>query len=154
MEKVKIRFIDQYNKIVNAYMQNKLNPSICEACFVGNLLNNNGKWGFGRLVTNGSTTDPLITNIDKTIALACLMQEASGFYTMAEIAKIEQVFLGTLSETGKYNIDLSDHKSPRYEERLFKAMEVTLEHLKALHIAKGEIIEDNPIFSKRELVEA
>jgi len=156
MEKVKISFLTQYNKIVNAYMQNKLNPLNCTACFVGNLLNNNMEWMFSRALKfgNGQEEGPWKEE-QKQRAVACIMQEGGGMYTMSEIVKIENLFLRTMDEgTGDVASKKFWKDSKGYEERLFKAMEVTLEHLKKLHESKGEVIEDNPIFSKRELVEA
>jgi hypothetical protein len=59
----------------------------------------------------------------------------------------------TENMTGKrddYNF-YSRKDNPKYEDALFKAFESTLEMLKGIHQAKGEIIEETPAFVKRNL---
>lgn len=148
---MKPTFRQQYDKIVGAYLRNELRPSRCEACFVGNLLNGVDRWASGRDVQTGKLEPH---NKFFTGALMCVEKESSGLYTLQEVADLEQVFLKVLMNGRPgYHGEIVDGKKYRdgYEDRLFKAMEVTLEALKALHEAKGEVVEDY-VFSKRVLV--
>ncbi len=146
-----IKFREQFDKIVNAYMKNELVATVCTACFVGNLLNNKEHWAAGRNVFTGRIAD-LEDSMDIRKARLCILNEGGGMYTHQEILDLERIFLTTLQEGKNYNYDLCI-KGDNFEARLFNAMEVTLEHLKQLHILKGEIIEDEPIFTKRQLIE-
>lgn len=138
------KFINQYNKIVRAYFKNELKPLASRCCFVGNLLNNNDKWGVGRTFDYTLEFVPSVPvkNIPPQ-ALTCLEQESNGFYSMEDICKLETIFLNTLD----------DRTRGKYENRLFEAMEAALSTLKELHEAKGEIVEEYN-FTKRELVPA
>jgi len=148
-----IKYQIQFDKIVNAYMQNKMTPLKPCGCFIGNLLNNNENWIWGRALIYNS----ILTPFEEEQSTLCLLKEAQGMYTIKEIIDIEATFLNIISGTGdsrELPAPQFDPNSKGYEERLFKGMEAALEHLKKLHQEKGEVIEDNPIFSKRELVEA
>lgn len=160
-------FRSQYDKIVGAYLRNELNPSLCEACFVGNLLNGKTKWANGRDVSTGKVIQKDLTTyydlLDKTRVMAdieetkeCLLEEAGGLYTQQEVVTLERTFLDVLMEghwtkyNSKYASGILDPLNT-YESRLFRAMEVTLEALKVLHESKGEVVEDY-VFNKRQLV--
>lgn len=123
----------QYNKIVNAYMKDELDPMISCACFIGNLLNGSSEWNApGKCKSLKSTLD-----------------EVYGFYKGKEIYEMESNFLSICSEHLKPN-EVIPYKDNVTEEGLYKAMESTLLMLKAIHEAKGEIVE-NYSFKKREL---
>jgi hypothetical protein len=125
-------FKEQYDKIVTAYMKDRLTPMDPCACFVGNLLNGSKEWfDFGGHV-------------------------ATGGYTARELCRLETVFMGS----GPFDPDGSVgtlHGKPYkgttlpYEERLYNAMERTLLLLRSIHEERGEVIEDYN-FTKRILV--
>ncbi len=127
-----ITFLEQYNKIVKAYMEDKLNPMSGCACFVGNLLNGSREWQLGTERMN-----------------KCIIEEAKGFYTSEEIAKLEQEFMfGDERDEGGYWFKTSGEIIN--EEGLYEAMERTLLMLKKIHERKGEVVE-NYTFTKRQL---
>lgn len=141
-------FIEQFNKLVIAYLGNKVNPWDNCACFVGNLLNNNGDWYLSaqrarryakfNMEVSGFPSIFIPDEEGRNKADICLLQECNNFYTHEEIAELEYIFLRKI--WGKF-----DH-----EQALFEAFEVALLRLKEIHESKGEIV-DNYLFKKREL---
>lgn len=130
-------FIEQYNKVTKAYMNNELKPLDSCACFIGNMLNNKSEnWTFCR------EFNPLKNPNYSFILIPNLMEKEYNFYTSEEIYKLERNFL-LMSYCGFFN--------SLTEESLFKAMESTLDMLKKIHESKGEIVEEYS-FKKRELV--
>lgn len=127
---------EQFDKITRAYIANELNPLDGCACFIGNLLNGNSRWTFGRKFDWGN--DGLATVCNEKFLLSIVKKEANGLYTAQEIVDLEENFLD------KYACLLSR------EDALFHAMESTLEMLKQIHISKGEIVDPIP-FAKRQL---
>lgn len=145
-------FQSQYNKIVNAYYKNQLNPFDSCACFIGNMLNGNLRWGYGRKVTVPNKFEILKVVNDEfalSIALSCIRSEANSFYTLEEIFKLEENFLNITTNYTPVDDGITSYKYN--EEDLFKAMVSTLEMLKEIHISKGEVV-NNYSFTKRELV--
>lgn len=146
-------FRQQYDKIVNAYLQNKLNPLSSCACFIGNLLNGATLWSSGRSWSSGG--DGKFPNFGEPYIIPdmgisnppseCVFRESNGLYSLEEVVTLEKIFLLSL---GKHYEDVTQSMSD--ENRLFQAMEVTLEALKKLHELKGEIVEEYT-FKKREL---
>jgi uncharacterized protein YbcC (UPF0753/DUF2309 family) len=65
-----------------------------------------------------------------------------SFYTNKEIIEMEDMFMDQIP---------SHNTMPNYENELFIAFEKTLERLKQIHISKGEVIDDAPVFKKRIL---
>lgn len=137
------RFIDQYNKIVRAYLRDELRPMDPPSCFVGNLLNGNGDWIFFRRIW-GEYSE---RGID------CLM-EANRFYTAMEILDLEKIFMHCREEDSIFTLNPEQiKKTPDYEDRLYNAMERALVALRQLHESKGEVIEDYE-FTRRDLAVA
>lgn len=144
---MKPTFKQQYDKIVGAYLRNELMPFYDCACFVGNLLNNNGDWFDARKTTDGTTFgSPIVCiipdqyAINNRGALETIQKEGHGLYSIADICSIEQNFLRTYNKN-------------KGEDGLFSAMESTLLILRQIHESKGEVVEDY-IFEKRTLIEA
>lgn len=128
------RFIDQYNKIVGAYLRDELRPMDSCACFVGNLMNGRSTWRYLQL------------NRTNAYGLICLEMEANNFYTAEEVCQLEEIFMHMGEEDSvAYRIH-----PPDYEDRLYRAMERALLYLRQLHESKGEVIEGYK-FRKREL---
>lgn len=128
------RFIDQYNKIVKAYLRCELSSTKAGACFVGTLMNNCSEWRFFRY--------GLINPHNHEQAVECLTYQANGFYSPEELMGLEDTFMGWKSPLNESDPPLSDMQAPNYEDRLFRAMERALLHLRQIHESKGEIIED------------
>ena len=155
-----ITFKEQYDKIVDAYFGNRLEPFNGCACFVGNLLNNRSAWQLVRKWNyegKGKITEDLL---HYTAGLNCIVKNSQGFYSPSDIVRIENNFLAKINENTanfsgieEYNdkdIDtIQEH--PNYEEALFIAMDSTLDLLKQIHEAKGEVV-DIPKLEKRQLV--
>ncbi len=145
--KTKPTFTEQYNKIVNAYMKNELDPWNCSACFIGNLLNNNGDWAQGRLVGVGVMRQSMHPTMCQSLVESrnCVLVESNGAYTLEQVVEMETNFLDIASDRAIY------YKRQWDEGLLFKAMESTLNMLKKIHEAHGEVV-DQYDFKQREVV--
>lgn len=140
-----ITYKEQFDKLTRAYINGEVNPYDCKACFVGNLLNNKKEWGY--LEERGS-----FTSMEQLKAMKCLLEEGEGTYSAKEIVKIELNFMRYIWEANSYINNWGNGKmTPIMEDCLFKAFESTLEMLKAIHISKGEQIDESPVFVKRTI---
>lgn len=153
-------YAEQWQKLTTAYVNGQVDPFDCKACFVGNMLNRDKTWG-------GCTNYSLfsirkygvvgkglfdINGTEFKDAIESIKKQSNGFYSPQEIADIEALFLYTIHEhDGNISAWRDECVTEQDEVALFKAFEVTLEHLKQLHISKGEVIDDTPIFQKRTL---
>ncbi len=144
---MEISFEKQYQKIVNAYYKNELNPLDGCACFVGNLLNNTGGWELCRNYITGK-----VFKDKESIFYGQqeIQKEANGFYTSQNIVDLENKFLEICFHGRERSTDILTNRKIT-EDTLYNAMESTLEILKEIHISKGEVIKDYN-FTKRELV--
>lgn len=131
-----ITFKTQYEKLVIAYINNRVEPMSACACFVGNLLNGSSSW----VVFKDSLLHVIPENELKESSDDILL-ESNGTYTPREILQMEGLFMRTWRRYGKN------------EESLFKAFDVTLALLRQIHESKGEKIDDY-IFRKRILSES
>lgn len=162
-----------YDLITEAYIKGELNPYQCEACFVGNMCGNQGNW------SGVSKNTPLFYGSTGVVdwlkeSEQFITRKFNGFYTPEDIAEIEYNFLRVLDDNcpvygggltrikmifgsatyggiGYLYAAFSRKTNPNYENALFLAMESTLNFLKEIHISKGEIIDEIPVFNKREL---
>lgn len=143
-------YAEQYEKIVQAYLKEQLQPFIECACFIGNLLNGKREWSrarrpdtphvhreFEEFVSPDLVLIPSV-GPNVSIGLHCIKEEGGGMYEVKDIIAMEQNFLRI------YN------KGDKSEDALFEAMCSTLEMLRQVHIDKGEIVESIPL-KKREL---
>ena len=143
MEK-KPTYQEQFNKLTEAYIRNKVNPYWGCARFVGNLLNNNGDWEIGReLKVSCQKPDYDYSIKSGNCISSVLKKECNNLYDAIDIFELEKKFLRS------YNTSLAEGIDR--EDALFKAFEVTLDLLKQIHISKGEIIDQEPVFKKRTL---
>lgn len=135
-----ITFKEQFDKLTIAYINNEVRPYHACSCFVGNLLNGNHRWSWARGLSFGT-----ITQITKRYedAQVEIIKECEGLYTVKELIYLESIFMD--------NIKYVKVNSPEYEGDLFKAFERTLDELKKIHISKGEKIDEEFTFKKREL---
>jgi hypothetical protein len=152
-----ITFKQQFDKLTEAYIHERVERLDGCACFVGNLLNGNGAWASGRSgifwqndkewVSHFSgVVEDLFTSDGKYIISEVVRREADGLYTPEEVLLLEGVFL---SEYRK----LVDTKNYEHENALFAAFEKTLDLLKQIHESKGEVVEPFQ-FQKRHLTTA
>lgn len=130
----KLTYSQQFNKLTQAYIRGEVNPYHPCHCFVGNLLNNTDEWRHGR-ETYGSVTEFLKHYI---LAQESISEESSGLYTVEDIVALEETFMNRVGY----------HHS---EDELFHAFDATLDHLKKIHISKGENVDETPLFKKRKL---
>lgn len=135
-------FREQFDKLVKAYMNDKVRPWDACACFVGNLLNNTNSWAYCREAGLWGVVE---LNPDPE-TIESILIEGDGTYTPHEILSLEECFMKSIGANSPC--------SPRRkisEERLFEAFEKTLLLLREIHESKGEVVEDYS-FTKRELV--
>lgn len=122
----------QYDKIIQAYFKDEIKPMSMNFCFCGTLA-------------------------DKVVDSADGSQEEweSKDYTMPEFLKMEEaLMIGLKANKNKnsgWNIFSARTSDADYEERLFEGMCAALEVLKKIHIERGEIIDEDPVFQKRKL---
>ena len=137
-------YSQQFNKLTEAYISEKVQPLSPCACFVGNLLNNTSDWILAKQCINNLF--PFDSMFYKQ-AKSSIIKESNGLYTVEEIIMLERLFMVV---TNCFN---KEERSPEQcENRLFEAFEKTLDLLKQLHIQKGEIIYEVPVFKKRVLI--
>lgn len=143
-----MKYSEQFNKLTTAYVAGKVDPYSACGCFVGNLLNNNREWiearfGLGNIGDYDKKTMEKSTN--------CVRKESNGLYSLQEIYNLEKLFLETYSENKGDTQAFSSSETPTQqdEDALFIAFEKTLDALKELHISKGEVIDEVPVFKKR-----
>lgn len=150
-----ITYKQQFDKLTEAYISGKVDPLNSCACFVGNLLNGDYKWGIGRGVFGE------VSNAD--IIKESIEREAEGFYTPQEIVDLEEKFLRSIN-TARDNPSAYSNCSKIHlkvikgmpldaaeEEALFIGFEKTLDLLKQIHESKGEVVDAPPVFFKRKL---
>lgn len=144
---------EQFDKLTRAYINNEVEPWECKACFVGNLLNNKSDWRFCRSAIDLSSTIPMMRKDCPYLSVDTIRKEGRKLYSLYDIASLEAFFLHHLTENGGTRMlkwtgaTLTETE----ENALFTAFEKTLEMLKEMHISKGEVIEETPVFTKREV---
>lgn len=137
----KLTYREAYDKIIDAYFKNKIEPYNGCACFVGTLLNGDSKWMECR-----SGYDFTKGDYDSTRGLIILKKKYP--YTEDEIVRLERTLLGSIYR-------LSDglcHDHNDYEQILFIAMSETLDVLKEIHRSRGEDVDGFPALIKRKIV--
>ncbi len=145
-----MKYLEQREKIIQAYYNKKLNPYVCEACFCGNLLNNKNGWGF---IRPGNLSGNQVLCYDKEslkLGEDVIKMESNQFYSNQNILDIENNFLKILYE----GCGEDRKRHPNYEEVLFEAMDSTLDLLLEIHKANGDtsVLElEKPQFNKRNL---
>ena len=155
---------EQFDKLTRAYISNKVNPWDECACFVGNLLNNEGIWStmrFGNAdeIISGAS-EPIrvfpngfLTCTDVMKAENCIDKESAGLYTPEEICQLENMFIGVIVKSGgNYMAWQHNEIETADEQSLFTAFSKTLDLLKQIHLSKGEIIDEVPEFKRRVMV--
>lgn len=158
-----ITYKTQFDKLTRAYIENRVRPMSSCACFIGNLLNGDKNWIYGRRRLYGLSSHSATECINKNGVeqmIEVIQREAEGMYTPEEIIMLEGTFLSTINEVGGTlnglgtiddRIREGRQLSETQEDVLFKGFEAALDLLKEIHLSKGEVIEDELVFTKRTL---
>lgn len=153
-------YAQQYDKLAQAYINCEVDPFVPCGCFCGNLLNKKPDWVIGRESYNfvnhtGDILNVVTCDTGRIVNSAvCVFEESEGLYDLTDILELERTFMATYMKGCGYTQVIQAKGEPINEDALFAAFEVTLEKLKELHIAKGEVIDETPAFVKRELAVA
>lgn len=123
----KLTYRQAYDKIIDAYFKDQMEPYEPNFCFCGNLCDNTNDWFYGM---PSETKQPYA---------------ASHGYSGGQLYLMEQALLRHVAP-GPYL---------EYEDDLFKGMSAALDVLKEIHRSRGENVdEDIPAFTKRQLAKA
>ena len=117
------KFQTQYDKIIQAYFKDEIKPQDAEFCICGTLCNNNSKWAGHWPIRNDY-----------------------GHYTGLEYTRIENALFFGIGE-----VDGNRHTNKPSESGLFSGMCAALDVLKQIHIERGEVIDEVPVFKQRQL---
>lgn len=116
----------QYDKIIDAYFKDEIKPMQSQFCFCGTLAPNRnwrGQW--------------------------------SGLaypYTPSQYNRLEDALFEPMIDVLSLSLhDPEIKNTSKYEDDLFLGMCNALEVLRQIHIEGGEVIEDQPTFTKRQL---
>lgn len=118
-----------YDKIIRAYFRDEIKPNSYEFCFCGTL-HGNRDWDVDE---RGSYSIPQYRAMEA--ALFSSFPETDWRYSMPSL-----------------DIPAPEKNIPQYEEKLFLGMSAALDVLKQIHIERGEVIDETPVFTKRQLV--
>jgi hypothetical protein len=113
-----------YDKIIDAYFKDEIIPMNCNFCFCGTLAHDSSWW---------KRSDH---------------RDKSYPYSVDEYNSMEAALFGKLYELGKAE---RWKRNPKYEEVLFAGMSAAVDVLKQIHIERGEVIDEVPVFTKRQL---
>lgn len=137
----KLTYRQAYDKIIEAYFKDEIQPFHPCFCFCGTLNNGSHDWIDDQICSTGYTGFQLLA-MEKALFIPL---QSCGLilidFAIGNCNKIENWY------------DLDDH--PNYEAALFTGMSAALDVLKEIHRSRGENVdEDIPAFTKRELVKA
>lgn len=121
---------EAYNKIIEAYFKDEIRPMSTQFCFCGTLAVNVKEDNFGHEYWDDER------------------------YSRKEYSKMEEALMIGLEAQyvdGGWLIYSVDKTDANYEEKLFKGMSMALDVLKQIHIERGEVIDEVPEFTKRNL---
>ena len=154
-----MKYLEQREKVIQAYYNNELNPYNECACFIGNLLNNSDEWSACRKPTGvwEWVKGVLIENNESPnyqYSKSFIEEESNNFYKVKDIIDLESNFLQTIYKHIKCDSMNDTKKHPNYEEALFLAMDSTLDLLLEIHKRNGDesVLDlEKPVFNKRQL---
>jgi hypothetical protein len=152
---------EQWQKITSAYSNNKLNPYMNCACFIGNMLGNLSCWADTRTGSpatgRGRRAAPFCEDdTEKQIikySIGNMLIKSNG-YTVDQIIKLENNFLGIIHRLGEVdNIEEWEDFQRFYpeaaEDILYEAMISTLNMLKEIHRERGEDVDNSLVLQRR-----
>jgi hypothetical protein len=116
-------YAQQYEKIIQAYFRDEIKPMDHNFCFCGTL-SPDADW-------DSAETDKYP-------------------YSKGEYSLMEDALLTNISIRNCHRMLVPDQLVDKdYENQLFAGMCASLEVLKQIHISRGEIIDQTPVFTKR-----
>ncbi len=140
------KFSEQYDKIIRAYFKDDIKPYHAGFCFCGTIGINIELSGIDRLVWSNDWYSNEEYNEMEYLLLSTIRN-----YTIGKSAC--SIYGRNNSEDSEYlyssRESIKSHEN--YENALFEGMSSALDALKKIHISKGEIIEETPVFEKRVL---
>lgn len=132
-----MKYSEAYDKIIQAYFKDEIKPFHPQFCFCGTLNNGDGNWVDEKVCSAGYKGRELLR---MELALFTPLQ-ACGLTIIGS----------TMDNTNDVEDSFLVHKHPAYEAALFEGMSAALAVLKSIHEKRGEIIDETPAFTKREL---
>lgn len=115
-----------YDKIIQAYFKDEIKPGIATFCFCGTLCDHTIEW-FGSQLN--------------------AKHYSSHGYTGDDFVRMENA----LFHNNPFFYDFHRERDDDYEDLLFLGMSAALDVLKQIHIERGEVINEAPVFHKRSL---
>jgi hypothetical protein len=124
-----MKYSEAYDKIIQAYFNDEIKPNNTNFCFCGTLCG--GKQWASRGLQN------------------------IVWYSYEEFGEMEKALFSPWPHVVFYANGMTggraDELAEDYEEKLFVGMCAAIEVLKQIHITRGEIIDETPSFTKRQL---
>jgi hypothetical protein len=127
-----MKYSEAYDKIIQAYFKDEIQPKNANFCFCGTLCDGSDDW-FGNTLT---------------------AHHDFGEYTGDDFLRMEIALFEPFMKAFWNFIQTPDEdqrNDPQYEDILFQGMAAALDVLKQIHIEMGEIIDETPSFTKRQL---
>lgn len=130
---------EQFDKITEAYIKGNIEPYKSNFCFCGTIAPEEySSEGFKNW-----------NNYDGKFV------QSKHFYSLIEYGQMEEALFIPLNAYNGRTSSLSGlrltEEDEGYEDALFTGMCDALDVLKQIHISKGEIIDDVPVFKKRKI---
>jgi hypothetical protein len=119
----KLTYKQAYDKIIEAYFKDEIQPEDPQFCFCGTLCDNDARWYGCRL--DG-------------------YHYSSHGYNGVDFVKMEKALCDQTRSLRK--------RDEGYEDALFDDMSAALDVLKEIHRSKGENVDDLPALKKRGLI--
>ena len=141
-----ITFKEAYDRVVTAYLQDKVKPFSSCACFVGNLLNGSPVWCLGRhiffteLEVRFKFDHYFLKSSEEAIQF-----QSEFTYDAETIYNIEQIFMSVYVLNAKSSVSGQEIN----EDALWLAFVAALDKLREFHISLGEDV-DEVIMPRRE----
>lgn len=142
----KLTYRQAFDKITEAYIRGEIQPYDRSFCFCGTLVNKKNQdnvflsdwdYSFYNHFELGKMEEALL----KTIRDMTIGHKASPSIFVEDIINFDTI---------KLRESVFSH--PNYENALFAGMSAALEVLKEIHRARGEDVDEVPMFTKRELL--
>lgn len=123
-------FIEQREKIIQAYFRDEIRPFEVKFCFCGTLCDNSNRWSQYNLKRNG---EPIHCDVGLYKAGDFIKMEHALLIKIQAICETNEIFDGWYGED---EVDVEFH--PLYEQALFEGMCDALEILRQIHIEMGD----------------
>lgn len=133
----KLTYRQAFDKITEAYIRGEIIPVDSNFCFCGTLSPNRGEWNQLCGFSYGNPKPDFLS----------FKYKNEEPYTLWEYKQMEWALINNKNEYAmKNNVDYAG------EDALFAGMCAALEVLKEIHRARGEDVDEVPVFTKRELL--